>query len=314
VEIGSVSEALSFGVAIPAYRNVEGLRRCLQSIRSVSPDLFRAVTVTDDSGDGSVRSALSSEFPHVNWVEHAQNTGFGHSANDAVRAASCEIVILLNDDVELLSDPLPKLRRAFLDKTLFAVTFQSQHEDGSFREGAKRLSWRSGLPKILHNAADQAPVTDGFGASAYAVGGHAAFHREKFLALGEFDSLFDPFYWEDVDLCVRARQRGWPTLYAPACAVKHAGPSAIRTTHDRDFICETTQRNRLLFAWRHLPRALRPVSAVALGFRIAAAAVSRDHVFLRAWRAARLRWNSHIHLSRQTHSDSPTTGANLGQN
>lgn len=273
---------MTCGIAIPAFRNPDGLRRCLLSIAQRSSALAERVTVVDDSGDGHVRAALEGDFPHVKWIVHRQNAGFIAAANAAMRACDCELVILLNDDVALAMDPVPVIAQAFADPKLFALTFQSTHADGSFREGAKRLVWPFGIPRVLHNARDQHPTANGNHPSDYAVGGHAAFRRLAFLQLGGFDSLFHPFYWEDVDLGLRARQKGWSIIYHPDCRVIHAGASAIRTTYQANQIREITERNRLLFAWRHLPRSLRSVHRIALAARRLSARLTADSVYLAA--------------------------------
>ncbi len=282
-----MSAPLSIGVAIPAYNNVDSLRRCLQSLARFVPDAV--VVVVDDSGSGKIAQALQPEFPGVCWKIHDTNRGFGRSATTAVAECPADIVILLNDDVELLIDPCPALLAAFADPALFAVTFHSQTATGEFREGAKRLVWPLGFPRILHNERDQRPAYGGVQPSDYAVGGHAAYRRERFHDLGGFDSLFDPFYWEDVDLCQRARRRDWPTIYLPSIEVRHDEHGAIRSSFDATYIREITLRNRLLFAWRHLPAHLWPLHALALGYELLASALSRDRIFLRAFSDARAR-------------------------
>jgi len=255
---------LDVGAAIPAYRNVESLRRCLDSIVRVSPALSERISVVDDSGDGRLDSALRSQYSRIRWTVHETNMGFGASANDAVAACTADVVVLLNDDTVLLSDPIVALRDAFRDPRLFAVTFQSLHADFSFREGAKRLVWRFGMPRVLHNARDQVTSMSHRISSAYAVGGHAAFDRKRFLALGGFDPLFAPFYWEDVDVCYRARKLGWETVYLPECRVVHDHESAIRSSFEETLISETKWRNRFLFAWRHASTLQRSLLELSL--------------------------------------------------
>lgn len=280
---------MTFGVGIPAYRNAENLRRCLQSVASHSVELASRLTVTDDSGDGRLAAALKNEFPLVRWIVHEGNLGFGASANDCVRALDADIVILLNDDAELASDPLPDLRSAFQDGTLFAATFQSVLRDGRFREGAKRLAWPFGMPRVLHNPEDQLPSVNGVQPSAYAVGGHAAFRRARFLELGGFDPLFAPFYWEDVDLAERARRAGLHIIYLPQCCVVHDGDSAIRSAHREEFLREITLRNRLLFAWRHARGTKRVLQQVSLAYHLLLSFLPAHRVFRRAFDSARKR-------------------------
>jgi GT2 family glycosyltransferase len=283
---------MNLAVAIPSYRNVENLRACLLSIELHTPQLASRITVCDDSGDGGIASQMTGGFPSVRWIIHDRNEGFGRAANDAILACDADIVILLNNDVELLTDPTPALQSAFVDASLFAVTFRSLDSLGALREGAKRLVWPMGFPKILHNEKDQALSENGIITSAYAVGGHAAFHRQHFAELGGFDPLFDPFYWEDVDLCQRARAKGWKTIYLPQCEVRHAGHSAIRAAYHENTIREMTARNRLLFAWRHLPKSLVALHGFGLAARLTASLFTADRPFIRSFMAARKRRSS----------------------
>jgi GT2 family glycosyltransferase len=279
-----MSSPLTFGIAIPAYNNPDNLRRCLQSAARLLPDC--AVAVVDDSGHGALAETLRSEFPAVTWRVHEHNRGFARSANDAVACCPADIVILLNDDVELLTDPRPALSSAFADSMLFAATFRSRGSDGRFREGSKRLVWSFGMPRILHNERDQHPARDGVLPSDYAVGGHAAFRRDRFLDLKGLDTHFDPFYWEDVDLSRRASKRGWNIIYLPMCEVRHADQGAIRSTFETARIREVTASNRLLFAWRHLPPLMWPLHVLAVCWELLASVLSREHIFLHAFSAA----------------------------
>jgi GT2 family glycosyltransferase len=284
--------ARSIGVSIPAYRNVEALGMCLESVMESAPRLRESIVVVDDSGEGSVARALRSSFPRVEWRVHRENRGFGPSANEAVLANPADLVILLNDDARLMADPCPVLLEAFRDQSLFSVSFRSLDGRGREREGCKRLVWRRGFPKVLHNPKDQLPPVRGIHDTAYAVGGHAAFDRSRFAELKGFDPLFEPFYWEDVDLGQRARIKDWRNIYLPACTVTHAGPGAIKSSTSIRGVRLITQRNRMLFAWRHMPAAQRLAYPLALLYRLSTSAIS-DRVFLEAFRQARIRWREH---------------------
>jgi GT2 family glycosyltransferase len=293
------TSCLTFGMAVPVYKNVEALRRCLLSVSRASMPLAENCVVVDDSGRGDVWRVLQREFSRVHWVVHEQNAGFGRSATEAVASCEADVVVLLNDDIEMITDPLPHLERAFADDSLFAATFKSLQEDGTFREGATRLTWPLGFPRVLHNERDQRKALGGVLPSDYAVGGHAAFHKRRFLELHGFDALFDPFYWEDVDLCVRARQRGWHTIYLPDCVVTHGSFGTIHDLHKEAYIREITLRNRLLFAWRHCPRVLRPFLALSIHYQMMVARLSGHTIFANGVRSARERRSAFSTLSAQ---------------
>lgn len=270
------------------------MQRCLRSIAAISPELASCIVVVDDSGDGTVAAKLTGEFLQVKWIIHEQNLGFGASASECVYHCPADVVILLNDDVELRTDPMPHVQNIFHDESLFAATFQSVLKSGRFREGAKRLVWPMGFPRVLHNPADQLPPVNGYVPSAYAVGGHAAFHRQRFMELGGFDPLFAPFYWEDVDLSERARRAGWRIAYLPECQVVHEGTSAIRSRHDAEYLREITLRNRLLFAWRHARGLRRTLHSLSLAYHFLISIFCPHYGFRAAYRAARQQYGQFL--------------------
>lgn len=243
--------ATTIAIAIPAYRNAERLKRCLKSIKKLDEHWLNDVYVTDDSGDGQVAIALREEFPQVHWIINEHNEGFATSANKAVMSCPTEIALLLNDDIVLTEDPRTRLRELFSNSELFAVSLKSIDTEGKFREGAKKLVWRFGIAKILHNAGDQCELIEGVSQTSYAVGGHAAYKVSSFKSLSGFDVAFNPFYWEDVDLCARARKRGMCVLYASELSVLHSNDGAIKSTNSISAIRRATWRNRLLFSSRH---------------------------------------------------------------
>ncbi len=44
---------------------------------------------------------------------------------------------------------------------------------------------------------------------------------ELWREIGGFDKRYEPMYYEDADLCLEARQRGWRVFYEPSAVVMH---------------------------------------------------------------------------------------------
>jgi len=243
-----------YGIAIPTYNGCDSLEVCLQSVEKwlrQNPNLAD-VLVVDDGSEDNTRTKLPAHFPFVRWIWQEENRGFCHTTNRAVSECRAPIAILLNNDIEVTGDIISPLGKHFENDQTFAVTFRSFQNDGqTFREGAKQLIWRQGFPVVLHAERHQPESVGGRILSAYAVGGHAAFRRDMFCTLGGFDSLFHPFYWEDVDLGMRARERGWEIYYEPDCRVIHHFGGTIQSSFSASEVAAIKARNRLLFAWRH---------------------------------------------------------------
>jgi GT2 family glycosyltransferase len=69
-------------------------------------------------------------------------------------------------------------------------------------------------------------------------------------ATGGFDERWF-LYYEDADLACRGTELGWEYRLVPGAVVEHAG--GVSTSGDPDRTRYLQERNRLLFAARHLP-------------------------------------------------------------
>jgi hypothetical protein len=98
--------------------------------------------------------------------------------------------------------------------------------------------------------------------------------REVFERIGLFDAGF-VFYYEDIDLCIRARQAGFSVALVPQAVIKHR--SALGTQSASSFKIYQYERNRILFFCKHLQGMNK------LWFVLAQA----PHLFTAAWRHTR---------------------------
>jgi GT2 family glycosyltransferase len=243
---------MNISLVMPNYNGGTILRRCFPEthacFRRECPD--GEIILVDDASTDDGPAWIEARFPDVILLRQPANQGFGATVNHGMSRAGGDLVLLLNTDIVLLDGWLAAARPHFADAALFAVTFQSLTEQGRHREGANRIVWRSGLPHTLHNPSDQRSDAAGRRQASYPVGGHCLLRRGRFLELGGFDPLFEPFYWEDADLGLRASARGWPTVYEPDARVLHLEQGSIRTHHAQERIRRIKLRNRFLLAWR----------------------------------------------------------------
>jgi GT2 family glycosyltransferase len=181
-----------------------------------------------------------------------------------VKAAETDMVVLLNNDVVVRPDFLPPLLAGLARPDVFAVGCKFLNPDGSLTHAlGNRTSgrWERGLLQVHHETRPE--LLDATCAQLYANGGGMACWREKWLALGGFDPLFRPFYWEDTDLGYRAWARGWRVLYEPASTVYHDQGSTMGRVHRPPYIELMSAKNAVLFTWKNLleARLLRPALA-----------------------------------------------------
>jgi len=221
------------------------------------------VLVADDGSTDDSVSHLIYHHPEVK-VLLFRHRGFGPTCNAAVGAVETDEMVLLNSDVVVAPDFLLPLLADLEQPEVFAVGCKFLNPDGSLTDTlGNRTSgeWKHGALHIRHEteAARLAETCP----QLYANGGGMAFRRDKWQALGGFDSLYHPFYWEDVDISYRAWGRGWRVLYEPASVVYHDQGGTIGKLFRPYHVELTSARNAILFAWKNLldPRRLRRMSA-----------------------------------------------------
>jgi GT2 family glycosyltransferase len=210
------------------------------------------VVVADDaSTDDSVRF-VRTEYAEARVLELPKG-GFGAACNAAVAEAETEAAVVLNNDVVVAVDFLEPLLADLARPGVFAVGCKFVNPDGSLRNAlGNRTSghWEGGLLHIEHETrAERLGETC---PQLYANGGGMAFLRDKWAALGGFDPLYRPLYWEDVDLGYRAWGRGWQVLYEPASVVVHDQGSTMRRLHRPARIELMSAKNAILFVWKNL--------------------------------------------------------------
>ena len=229
-------------IIIPTYIK----KQLLQNI-SKNMQFFTGceVIVVNDNPKESLKDDLKA-FKNFTLIENNQNLGFARSVNRGVRKAAKKYVLLLNDDVLLFDDTYKNAIGLFeKNPLLFAVSFAQKERDNAI-VGKNILYWKKGL--IFHAKAKDMK----FGYNAWADGGSCLIDKNKFLQLGGFDSIYTPFYWEDIDLSYRAGKHGYKIIFDPSLLVQHYHESTIGKNYSQRFIKITAYRNQLIFIWKNI--------------------------------------------------------------
>ena len=225
-------------IVIPNWKGRRLLEKNLPAVLATQPD---EVIVVDDASPDDSNQFLEKNYPQVKLVKHRKNQGFAAACNSGVKAAQGEIVALLNLDVIPEKDALEKILPNFKDEKVFAVSFHEPQWSWA------KILWQNGL--IEHQPGQKTKKTH---LSAWASGGSSAFRKSIWQKLGGFDSLYHPFYWEDIDLSYRAWKRGHRVLWEPRAVVQHQHEAIIGKHYSKKEISLISERNRLLFIWKNI--------------------------------------------------------------
>jgi GT2 family glycosyltransferase len=192
-------------------------------------------------------------------------SGFAPACNRGAYEARGRFLLFLNDDVLVGQGLLDRLEEELQHPGVGAVGPDVISERLGCSESGTTLAWHHG---VLESR--QGPLAgEGRVHVPYLCGAALALRREDFLRLGGFDERLAPYFWEDLDLSLRVRERVGDTLVVSGVTVHHRHGATIGKDPEgrRRAIYE---RNRLLVTWRHL-RATGWVSHLAwLPLRLAA--------------------------------------------
>ena len=220
----------------------------LDSVERLPEPRPRVIVV--DSGSRDRGPELAAERG-AELVRLDGNPGFGAGCNAGIERVTEPVTAFVNPDVELLDDGLSRLARdASSGGALLAPRLLNP--DGSIQDSAHPLPGRPDtlLPAILPRRLlptryepwrSNTTREVGWAIAACIVGA-----TEQLRALGPFDA--DAFlFYEDMELCLRARRAGIPTILRPDVAVRHlGGASTSRALSDGDLDLRARRRREVL--------------------------------------------------------------------
>jgi GT2 family glycosyltransferase len=198
-------------------------RACLQALLEHPPTRceMRIVVVDDASKDGT-HQLLEEHGAAVTAVFHERNQGFAMSCNDGARAAGdCDYLLFLNNDTIPTAGWLDALVD-FAEKTpaCAAVGAKLLFPNGTIQHAGVAISQDRWPRHLYAGFPGEHPAVNRSRAVIAATAACLLVRRQDFEALGGFDSAFHNGY-EDVDLCLRLRDRGREVWYCHSSVVYH---------------------------------------------------------------------------------------------
>lgn len=223
-------------------KNLPKVFEALKVYEKKAGDDTEVIIVDDKSTDGSV---VFLQSQHAKLFVNNKNLGFSSTVNRGVREAKGEIVVLLNTDVVPEKDFLEPLIKHFKDPNVFAVGCmdKSIEQERVILRGRGVGFWQRGF---LVHARGEVDNTN----TLWASGGSGAFRKSIWEKLGGFNQLYNPFYWEDIDLSYRAIKCGYTILFESKSIVLHEHEEGvIKKTYSPFQIKTMAYRNQFMFVW-----------------------------------------------------------------
>ena len=201
-----------FSVVIPTYNRKPILEKCLRALESQIYDQlisqYEVIVVDDGSTDDTISclKAKATEFPHVQLLAQSHQ-GPAAARNLGVEQAKGDFIIFIDSDL-VVTD-------SFLQS--HANSLVGARSDNVFTYGRVINTCNFNFP-----TSEPYKLTD-FSAAFFATG-NVAIARYWLIEAGLFDTRFQQYGWEDLELGFRLKKLGLKLIKCPDAVGYHWHP------------------------------------------------------------------------------------------
>lgn len=235
-----------FSVVVPTYNRKPILEKCLSALerQQLAKDSkvtgYEIVLVDDGSTDGTLEwlQENAAEFPHVRSLTQ-DHQGPAAARNLGVEQASGDTIIFIDSDL------------------VVTANFLQAHADGLIQGqlayGSDRVFTYG---QVINTCNFDRPTAEPYKltdfSAAYFATGNVAIARTWLEKAGLFDTRFQLYGWEDLELGVRLKQLGLKLIKCPAAVGYHWHPP-FALEQIPNLIDKEIQRGRMgvLFYQKH---------------------------------------------------------------
>ena len=228
---------MKFSVIIVNYHSWPLTLACVASLRAMGRDDVE-ILVVDNATE-----AVPDLPPDVRLVRSGENLGLTKAWNRVIPKTAGDLVVLLNPDTVVEEDFFGRVEAFFDEEPRAGVAGpRTLDADGTLQLSARReislLSGLLGRTSLLTRLFPKSPlVRDQFPALEdlsgptevdWVSGACMIVRRQTLERILPLDERFF-LYFEDTDLCRRAREAGWSVFYLPDVEVLHQAGGSSRS-------------------------------------------------------------------------------------
>lgn len=245
---------MDIDIIIPNFNGAVLFEKNLPAVLKSHTKYDGKIIIVDDGSQDTDKKKLKriiekNDSKKIKLIEHPVNMGFSSAINTGVRCSSAKYVVLLNSDV-VPSDIFLQSLISKIEKSpdIFGIGCMDESIEGNkiIKRGRGIGYWKNGM--ILHKRGE-VNSEDTFWIS----GGSCILRREVFLKLGGMDIIYNPFYWEDIDLSYRARKAGYRIIFDNNSVVRHFhDEGSIKKGFSDNSVNKIAYRNQFIFIWKNI--------------------------------------------------------------
>jgi GT2 family glycosyltransferase len=251
-------------VIIPVYRRFDLLQKCLESIPGAFGDISYEVIIVDNGSPADEARFFYDDWKQHRVIRNKENMGFPKACNKGANQAKSPLLFFLNSDVILDKGSGDLLVRAMDDPGVgicgMKLVFPEEDSTKKGLMGPAGKIQHIGLSTSIRG--DMVHHLIGWSADnprvnkvrdVYAVTGAALMvRRNLFRDLGRFFEGYGLGTFEDIDLCLAARDLGYNVIVEPKAKGVHY---TAATSREYDMY-HPLQTNKMIFMQRWQPKLM----------------------------------------------------------
>jgi GT2 family glycosyltransferase len=259
------ANAHSFGVVVLNWNNAHDTIPCLESLFAASPCPDHVVVVDNGSTDSSVACIRrwggehdviteNGVMPWLIVIEAGRNRGFAGGNNLGIelleRQSNVTHVMLLNNDATVAPDFFADISAALANAPnaglITGTIMEDPARDRVWFAGGKELPMRA-----LYRHKHDVPDSDDPVPTDFVTGCAMVISRPVLETIGHLAEVYFPLYWEDGEYSYRARNAGFPVLYAPRATVYHKVGATVGAANVSPVVAYCQNRLRVFYVRRN---------------------------------------------------------------
>lgn len=267
-----MAKKTSVFIVILNWNRTKDLLVCLESIKKLNTTTFKLRTLVVDNGSSKKNLGLLKKGVKkydVELIQNKENLGFAQGNNVGIRNAlenKADHVLILNNDttvdkdlvVELLKTSKKYPKAGILSPKIYFASGFEYHKNKYKNDELGKVIWAAGGEMDWENVYGTNRGVDEVDKYKYnkveeidfASGACVLLRAKAVKEVGIFNEKFY-MYFEDVDLSMRMKSKGWKVMYVPKAKIWHKVAQSSKIGGDlNDYFIA---RNRLLFGIYYAP-------------------------------------------------------------
>lgn len=228
-------------VIIVTYNSEEYIIKCIKSLKNQNYKNIEILLVDNNSKDKTLDKI--KKFYSVKIILNKRNEGFASACNKAILKSRGDYILIINPDVFVRKDTLGKLvNHLNKNNDVGIVGCKLINLDGSLQYSCRRFPHlpvhflKMLFPKLKSVSSylmldrDHSIVQE----VDWLLGAFLFIRKRVFEQIGLLDQKFF-IYFEDTDICHRAKEAGWKIIYYPHAIATHVYRQASHKILSKEF-------------------------------------------------------------------------------